>query len=485
MSWWQKLTMRTQDAKRDQINFPIEIELIPNKFSVQIHLQNIETVGTHIPCWTYITRGLLAHKQEEIIFSLRRGIQQKVDDFPQDPLQLFRNIYHYAHQGRLVGVGDITQLAPESFLNHTGLLYIYSEPAQKNLAKIDDVITAILLKQEELAAVNKFGSIRVMARLGQAYRHYPCPPWSDRNRPKLAFARSMEESMLTKLPRIWVKGMVSEKHHSIVMSLFPSEQKEFRNNSEYLSADKPLAFFPQFDPSARGCLVWEAGQSQPVMIAPPGSSNRGDRYICGCFVLFLQNQAENAVKLVEDGWCILLTNAAWRELQQALLTGGSFSFPTTDKSIGFKLEWIQTSYQSPIDGTVYTTEGGWQRHKPDNFDSGPRKKGSVTTQQIILLTSNPDVKERVENFEQLLLYTKTIQETVEGHFISFPLKDNQELMTQFEIWPNGKFEVRLASRPGIDNPILKQLYKALTAITPPNVKHDSIKFQIQFAISGS
>jgi hypothetical protein len=75
-----------------------------------------------VSCWTYITNGLWAHRQKELIFSLRRSPQEKANDFPHAPLQFFNDVYRFSEQGRLVDVGDISEMATSSFLDHKSLM---------------------------------------------------------------------------------------------------------------------------------------------------------------------------------------------------------------------------------------------------------------------------------------------------------------------------------------------------------------------------
>jgi hypothetical protein len=55
-----------------------------------------------VPCWTYTSEGLCAHKRKELVFSLRRSSRGKADEIPDDPLKLFVTVYEFVEQGRLV-----------------------------------------------------------------------------------------------------------------------------------------------------------------------------------------------------------------------------------------------------------------------------------------------------------------------------------------------------------------------------------------------
>jgi hypothetical protein len=482
MAWWQNLTARTRKAESTQGNFPVQFELVPGRLSARVYLNDIDSRDGAVSCWTYITNGLWAHKQKELIFSLRRSLEEKANDFPHAPLQFFTDVYRFSEQGRLVDVGDISEMATASFLGHKGLLYI-SPASCHNIESLDAALTAILLTEEELAAVKEFGPTRVMVRLGKASRHYPCPPWSDRNRPGLSFASSMRESLLTKAPRLQMRGTrVRMENNLITLRLLPQLREHIQEQLDQIPLKTPLALLADLDSSAHGCLVWEPGQSQPFAITPPNSD--GTR-LCGCFMAFVPDHSENSGKLIEDGFVMLLTNASWEAVRRALATGEAVMIPATGEGMSFQLEWILTSYDNPIDGSSYRTEAGWETYVPDGptISQDQRNGGFIDVKHIVLLTSQPALRVRV-GVKPLTDYIQGIEEIVRNHFALLAPADGQDLMAQFEVWPGGKVDVRLASRPGIASEVLDELHTSLLALPTPTVNQDSIKFQVVFAIWG-
>jgi hypothetical protein len=84
-------------VKKQQLNPQLEC-------SVYYHLFHI--VGRELfPVWTYVTSGLFAHKQKEMIFVLKCLPEEKAEDFPCAPLSLFKIIFDYARQGVIVDQG--------------------------------------------------------------------------------------------------------------------------------------------------------------------------------------------------------------------------------------------------------------------------------------------------------------------------------------------------------------------------------------------
>jgi hypothetical protein len=480
MAWWQKLAGRTKKVESPQISFPVQFDLVPEKLSARVHLHDIDAQDGAVPCWTYVTNGLEAHGQKELIFSLRRGLKENPDDFPEAPLSFFTQLYHLAEQGRLVDAGEITEMATPSFLGHKGLLYAPPQSCQ-NIEGLGAALAAILLTEEELTAVKEFGPTRVMARLGQAYSYYPCPPWSERGRPSLSFARSIQQSILAKVPRLWMRGIrVRLENDRIVLRLLPQLSERIRDRLDQISLNTPLALLTNLDPSAHGCLVWEAGQSQPAAITPPGSAGR---HLCGCFMLFVPEQSEDGGKLIEDGFGMMLTDASWTAIRRALATGENVSVPATVGGMSFQLEWIQTSYHNPIDGSVYHVEGGWNTYSPASSKEQDEESGPALMKRMVLLTHEQEINVRVGT-KPLAVYMRDVEQAVGRHFASPAPSDGQDLLVQFELWPGGNVEVGFASRPEITHEVLEELHTSLLALPTPTVTHDSIKFQIEFALWG-
>jgi hypothetical protein len=479
MAWWQNLTRRTRNTENDPIQFPVQFELIPGKLRMRVYLHDLESLAGAVPCWTYVTNGFWEHKQKEFIFSLRRNPEEKAADFSQEPLEFFRAVYRYAEQGRLVDVGDISELATSSLLGHKGLLYISPE-SYEGIESPSPALTAILLSEEELLAVKQFGPARVMARLGQLAHYYPCPPWSDRTRPSLSFSRSMEESILVQFPRLWMRGIrVRMEDNCIKLRLLPQVASPLSDRLEQLPSESSLALLTEIDPSADGCLVWEPDGYHPSAITP-GESNGS--HLCGCFMAFVPEQAEDGGKLIEDGFIMWLINESWMAIRQAIASSHPMYISSTDDGLSFQLEWIQTAYRNPFDDSTIYAETGWETYYPLEIrDDG--YVGPVNVKYIRLLLPADDVAQRV-GVEPFGAYTQAIEDVVRNHFGSTTVTEGQDLIVQFELCPEGKVKVEMASYPGIDDKILSEVYASILALPAPKVNRDSIKFQIPFTIQG-
>src|SRR6266478_4318319 len=176
--------------------FPQSVDVIPGRLKLSIFLHEIECEKEIFSCWSYVTDGLVAQKQKEIIFTLRRDPGQKPEDYPRELLDLFATFFHYAERGQLVDVGQST-LFGETGLggdrDFRGIGYIEPQGFPGVETKGVPLLAGILLKNDEAQVAWGLGLTRVTALLGMKYRYYPCPTWSDLKREPVASLKAMEK----------------------------------------------------------------------------------------------------------------------------------------------------------------------------------------------------------------------------------------------------------------------------------------------------
>ncbi|GAB4175985.1 MAG: hypothetical protein Fur006_06720 [Coleofasciculaceae cyanobacterium] len=358
---------------------PAWFELIPGKLSVKVYKHDIETLKGIVPCWSYITDGLWAFQQKELIFTLRRSDLDELVASPDAPAQgsqnvhqyifaFFLEVYRFAEQGQLVYEGDCSWFGSQGFLGSSNwAAVVYIRPQQfEGIEASSPLLAVILLTAEEFEVYQNFGLTRILSHLGRAYVYYPCPSWSERSRPSLVSMREMQGSLLGRMPSIWVRGGGVRAYHEakpksiqqspqpgqylqqqivqwsdnkaqITLRLMPHAGEELRRQLAQCPRDAVVAVQTALDPTANACLVWQAGQSNSFAITPPDSD--GSR-LGGCFIAFAPQQASDRCKIVEDGFVILLTDASWIAFEAALESGSSIFIPATDEGANFVLEWI-------------------------------------------------------------------------------------------------------------------------------------------------
>jgi hypothetical protein len=83
MSWWTKLHGPSAAGRAGELTWPVELEVVAGKLSARVYLHDIEFQGRPIACWSYVSHGLAALEQPEIVFTLRRDPDEPSDGFPQ------------------------------------------------------------------------------------------------------------------------------------------------------------------------------------------------------------------------------------------------------------------------------------------------------------------------------------------------------------------------------------------------------------------
>jgi hypothetical protein len=314
---------RQTDGAAETGTFPAHFELVPGKLAADVHFHEIGTPAGSLACWTYTTNGLLTYGQKELIFTLVCAPDEARNAFPQDPLHFFAFILQLAQAGQLVDAGGVSRFGDKNLLGHH-LAYIPPQSLQ-GVPIPDSAITAILVTEDEVSAVEEFGVTRLMARLGHASRYYPCPPWSERSRPGLSFERTRQESILARVPRLHAPGVtIRRENQRIILRVTSQAGERLRTHLAQLPKKTPIALLTDIDPMANACLVWAPELPAPTAITPPYSD--GSR-LCGCFVLFVPEQKEQEVRLFEDGFSLLLSTRSWRRMRKALMQGRPFTLP--------------------------------------------------------------------------------------------------------------------------------------------------------------
>lgn len=482
MSWWEKNSGRNSSGDTNPSQFPMQFELIPQKLRARVYLHEIDSKDGCVPCWSYVTDGLWKQGQKELIFTLRRELNEQPRAFPDAPLHFFQQISQLAEKGRQVNEGDFTEFGAAGFLGCSdwrALLYIPAQPLV-GVEMPSPLLAAILLTHEELEVLKNLGVTRVIAHLGRAYNYYPCPPWSERSRTSLVSMSTMQESIVARVPRLRGSGIrVSQEANHIFLQLLPEAGEFLRSKLDQFPLNIVLALLTELDPTANACLVWQPGQVNPEAIASPNS--QGSR-ISGCFIAFVPQQAEDKGQVFEDGFIMLLTDTSWILIRQAIKSGNSIFVPATTNGLSFSLEWIPQTYQNPIDGLSYEAEGGWYHYSPnssqDRMSDEPVRMG-----EMILLTSESELAARVR-VNELAGYTLAIEKSVKEHFTGVEQRAGQDLLLEFKIQSDDQVKLGMALRPWTDSNHLNELSQCLLRLPSPEVNQGSIRFQVVFKLWG-
>ncbi|MFP2910452.1 hypothetical protein ACLESD_36530 [Pyxidicoccus sp. 3LFB2] len=311
-------------------------EVAPGGLMLFTTRHTVRVQGSPIECRSYVTQGLSTHGQHEMVFTLRENSGMADDVLQQKLASLFDRFRQLAQEGRTVDVGDVTIFGEHRLFPGMHVLYTRAQPIP-GLPVPPSALALLLITDQELELVQRCGPARMMASLGKAYSHYPCPSWSDIRRPELPVAAILEQSLLPRVShsRVW-SARVVKQDADIVLRIAPGQHAQFRQLHEQLPDEtQPFALFTGIDDAANGCLAWEPGQRGPVAITPPGGG--GDR-ISGCFLLILPGMEQEESRLHEDGFIWSLSAASTKALWTALCEGQGLALLVGGARL--RVEWV-------------------------------------------------------------------------------------------------------------------------------------------------
>jgi hypothetical protein len=483
MSWWRKLFgQSTADRASKQASppgeriSPVRIEIMAGELSVQVYVHEIVSQQGIIPCWSYVTEGMAAHGQTEIVFTLRREVGELSGQFPEEPLHLFATIHGFAKKDRRVTAGGATEFGARSFFGHH-LLYVKAQPLD-GVTLPGSCLTALLVTADELRAVRAFGCARVLARMGQASRYYPFPPWTDRRRRGLPFDSTFEASLLSRTLCLRADDVrVGKRGNQIIVDALRSEQASWLARLAQVPDTAPLALLTTFDPSANACLTWVPGQNGPAAITPPGSD--GSRP-CGCFIAFVAEQSTNGGRLFEDGFAMLLTSDAWRAMRRALVEGKELSIPASGDEMSLALTWRDEVYVSPIDGQSYTALGGWNTYQP-NTPATAETNGRVKVGDLRLLTSEAEIAART-TVDDMVAFLREIERSAQR--VLGAQDDQGEIVMRLQCKPQGH-DVTLSGRGGTPQQLVEAMFEAVKQLPAMTVSDGEVAFEVAVKVSAA
>jgi hypothetical protein len=417
----------------------MQFNLIPNVTArVFAHVLVVKTGP--LPCFSYVTTGLRAFGQEEFVFTVVRPSDAGIESAPQEPLLFLRTVANLASQGRLVSNGGLTEFGPTGLFGRArirGVVYQTAWPME-GVEFPPGSLAAIALVDHEVDIVKRFGSLRVLARLGRASAFFPTAFWCDPERNAVCPPES--ETIL---------NGVASAHLPNVSVVMEGEQIKVRLPRSDLASlqglglpppDMALAFLTTIDDHADACLVWNHGQNAPEAIANAGKQVTR---ISGGFALFVPQQQADEANPFEDGFAFMLTDASWSRVREALLSGTSVNIPGKRSLV---IEWFD---RVPI-----------QVEAP-----------AVSEMQMHLNTRRADIESRL-GMQRLIAYADQIEKCVQTFFQS---KQGNPSVVTLEV-------VLAAGRPPAIQVADADLQKLLMAVAAPAVASGEVAFRGEFSL---
>ena len=163
-------------------NYPIKLELVPKRLIVSIYQQDLPGKGSHIPSWIFVSHGLAALKQRELVFVLRINDSDQANKFPKTPLPLFIFLFKAILQKKRFTIGDVVRFGEKGLMGFGGMGFTFGNINSRQIQLPPHYLNCILLTREEVVAAQAFGVTRVLARMGFESNRFPFNPWNDDQR---------------------------------------------------------------------------------------------------------------------------------------------------------------------------------------------------------------------------------------------------------------------------------------------------------------
>jgi hypothetical protein len=342
MSVWSKLFGGSGEAPNlaelapPTLGQPTRVVAIPGKLTATFHAHDIAD-GSEGTMLTAVSDGLLERRQRELVVTLRLPEHDDVSARMRELSRFFATVLQWAEQRNLVDAGGITRFGKRGMFaaSGNGFLYVDARPI-RGVALPGRALAAILVDAAEVETALAHGVYRVLARIGEQSGSFPFPTWSDLSRRSVASPREAE-SALSKISRTRAPGVHFVIEGKRLRVRVPQQARGIlARGMAALDTDTPFALLTEPAANADALLVWHPGQTEPKAIYAEGSD--GARLTGGCLIVVPGGQ-KNEIRVMEDGYTLLLSNDTWGSLASSVLGERTISLPMADGAT-LEIEWL-------------------------------------------------------------------------------------------------------------------------------------------------
>lgn len=135
-------------------------------------------------------------------------------------------------------------------------------------------------------------------------------------------------------------------------------------------------------------------------------------------------------------------------------------------------------YQNPVDGKTYVADNGWKDYSPQNPQPANLDAKAVL-EGVRLLTDQQTIAANLSS-EQLGDYVKAVTASIEP--VAQEVTTPFQVMLQFELKPNEKATIQIASQGEVGDDTLQKVYNASLSVEAPQPTQQPITFQATFSI---
>ncbi|HVT81281.1 MAG TPA: hypothetical protein VHM90_11555 [Phycisphaerae bacterium] len=189
----------------------------------------------------------------------------------------------------------------------------------------EDYLAVIALTEEEIAAQQRGGMARVLARMGMKARFFPYPVWNDAKRATAIDQAFLEASAIAKTGAYaHIAGFAPMRDRESVRVKLGLESAAQFGKCVQMAIEKDRAVVV---PTTTGwercvaCMTWEPGAREPLAITASFSADgmqRMEEGLLGCYLMVAVAEVPCGVRMFEDGFGLMLSKVKARELIAAM-----------------------------------------------------------------------------------------------------------------------------------------------------------------------
>ncbi|MBL6690361.1 MAG: DUF3480 domain-containing protein [Pseudomonadales bacterium] len=319
------------------MTFPVTANLDDN-LKVDIHLHQFFLGDRDRHCWTYVTRGMSAYHQREMVLSLIVDDDADTGDFPKTPVKLFELLAERTRSGKVVESGDATRLGQKGIFNFPCLFYV---PAIQfpEIPSLDEHLALVLVHEGEYDYARHYGLTRFLSRLGKFCSSFPYPNWNTAARPSLFPTSSKELSILADASHVMAEHSHVHQQASVLqLQLQQQDADDVIQALKNLEKDQVATINTAFSPRCDASLYLQEGQAEPGAYAAPEASTG---LIGGSFFSICYGDAPG-MGIIEDGFTVTLGEVEFKRLCDAAAQQSAFEFEFANGS-RFILDYLGQS----------------------------------------------------------------------------------------------------------------------------------------------
>ena len=314
--------------------YPIKLGIVPERLAVTISRHSESYQGNKVQFLSYLTDGLSALKQKELLLTLLVDENAQDSHFPATPFPFFIAIFKQALQNKFVSIGDLTNLGAKGLFGFAGVGYSFVPSNFLGLTLSRPTLCCVLLTRHEWLIAQNYSFTRVLTHLGYTYKRFPFLPWVDRHRVNHVMNKAVLNSVLKSTAKLVLKNssVFMAQGDTVILQLSRAALAPLSTMFRQHADGTPFALVLQLLSSHDGSLVWRAETDETEFNTAPQANGEA---LAGCFLLLTPGAGHDGATIREDGFSMLFREKSWEEFKSAVVRGQNWTTPGMQGAMNF------------------------------------------------------------------------------------------------------------------------------------------------------